>query len=524
MIEVDPLILENLRAIRQDISLLEQYTPDQLEDIRELHNYAMRECFDYYAEVVAPDFCKPHHDPAPSRHHRLLIYWLNQLAAWDGTGKVGIKRLMIWMPPGSAKSTYTARIWLSWMMMRNEFSECILTSASSTLVDEHSERIQKLAIKYGDIFKVKLLGCRGEQLPAKGNWKLDNKSSLLAVSAGTDFQGFRGDIIIADDPVGGVEDMTDGKREAMWQWFDQNMLGRISDGLSRIVVIMTRWNDDDICGRILREKGREGWTIISLPAIWEYEHDEPEFPLGLGRKIDITLAEPLRDERLLLWPQYHGFERYDEARKGAEIKFQAQYQCNPLPPGGVLFQADKINPSRGARRAVKMVRAWDFAASKKKGADYTCSVKMQVDAFGHYNVLHRTKDRLGPHEARAAVMDFAKEDGPNCYIAIPKDPGQAGSWQAQDLVAGLAGFKVEVYSQTGSKEDRAKPFASQVNGENVSAEIADWNRDFVDELRGFPNLQHDDQVDAASMAFGSLLDLPKLVRPPRWSHGNHLSR
>jgi predicted phage terminase large subunit-like protein len=89
--------------------------------------------------------------------------------------------------------------------------------------------------------------------------------------------------------------------------------------------------------------------------------------------------------------------------------------------------------------------------------------------------------------------------------SLPQDPGQAGKGQVAALVAMLAGHQVHTSPETGDKVVRARPFASQVNVGNVLMLRGDWNKDFTEELRLFPNGLNDDQVDAASRGFNGLI-------------------
>jgi predicted phage terminase large subunit-like protein len=90
-------------------------------------------------------------------------------------------------------------------------------------------------------------------------------------------------------------------------------------------------------------------------------------------------------------------------------------------------------------------------------------------------------------------------------ISLPKDPGQSGKVQAQDLVAMLAGFVVSAEAETGEKDDRARPFAAQCEIGNVFIVKGEWNESYLDELCSFPSAKFKDQVDASSGAFGRLV-------------------
>jgi len=114
------------------------------------------------------------------------------------------------------------------------------------------------------------------------------------------------------------------------------------------------------------------------------------------------------------------------------------------------------------------------------------------------------RERVGPEGVRKLIEDTAGIDGDDVPISIPQDPGQAGKAQARDFIVRLAGYRVRIEPQTGSKETRAEPFAAQVEAGNVDIVTGLWNRDFIEELRHFPRGVYKDQVDAASSAFNAV--------------------
>ncbi len=114
--------------------------------------------------------------------------------------------------------------------------------------------------------------------------------------------------------------------------------------------------------------------------------------------------------------------------------------------------------------------------------------------------------RGGPHEVEQAIAATAAADGPAVPIGLPQDPGQAGRAQIRYLAGRLAGYRVVASPETGAKETRAMPAASQVNAGNLAFRRAPWNRAFLEELQDFPDGAKDDQVDALSRAMTMLTE------------------
>lgn len=162
-------------------------------------------------------------------------------------------------------------------------------------------------------------------------------------------------------------------------------------------------------------------------------------------------------------------------------------------------------------KVMSWVRAWDFAATvpneHNPSPDATAGVLMGKLQDGRYIVADVKHERLGAGDVRKLVMNTAVLDRMKykfVEITIPQDPGQAGKEQAASYVSMLGGFTVNVHKPTGSKITRATPYASQVQVGNVLLLKGDWNEDYLSELEGFPDANHDDQVDASSDAFNSL--------------------
>ena len=126
---------------------------------------------------------------------------------------------------------------------------------------------------------------------------------------------------------------------------------------------------------------------------------------------------------------------------------------------------------------------------------------------GQYIILDVKRIAANAANVRAIVRSTAETDKAEygCKkILIPQDPGQAGKEQAQSYIRNLAGFNVKSRPVNGSKITRAEPFAAQWQQGNVLLLEGNWNGAFLDELEGFPDALHDDQVDAASDAFSAV--------------------
>jgi predicted phage terminase large subunit-like protein len=195
-----------------------------------------------------------------------------------------------------------------------------------------------------------------------------------------------------------------------------------------------------------------------------------------------------------------------------------QLQQRPTAREGGLFKREWFKRVKFVNESmVQICRAWDFASTPEGASgdpDYTVGVKMGIDPeLGGIYVMDVIRGRWSPGEIEHKVTMTATLDGENCMIRLPQDPGGAGKFQAHYLAGKLRGFSVTSEREEGSKPYRANPFAAQCEHGFVNLLEAPWNDAFVEELCAFPNGAHDDQVDAASAAFRSL------VRRVTWHFG-----
>lgn len=400
------------------------------------------------------------------------------------------KRLMLNLPPGSAKSTYASVLFPPWLLAQRPGLNIIGASNTSTLADSFSRRVMNEIRQHGQTLGYSL-GRESAEM-----WDTTNGGTYRAAGVGGIITGLRADLALIDDPVKSREEAdSELLREKQWNWFTADLRTRLKPEAA-IIVIMTRWHEDDLGGRLLdRQAGL--WRVVSLPAI--AGDDDP-----LGR-------EP--GEWLWSDDDYgYGAELrkvHDEFENaGAMRDWGALYQQNPQPADGSLFKVGQISVLPAAPAGLDIVRGWDLAATAKVGTrnpDWTVGVKLMRTAEGRFVVLDVVRFRGGPDDVESVIVNTAKQDGARVRISIPQDPGQAGKTQIAYLVRKLAGFRVESSTETGDKATRAAPIASQVNVGNVSIVSDDdgkkWNTVFLNELAGFPSGAKDDQVDALSRAF-----------------------
>jgi predicted phage terminase large subunit-like protein len=184
--------------------------------------------------------------------------------------------------------------------------------------------------------------------------------------------------------------------------------------------------------------------------------------------------------------------------------FSALYQGRPTPRTGSTYDVTKIRIVEKPRaRIVREVRYWDKAGTQD-GGKRTAGVKMAILSDKSFLFLHVVKGQwaAGPREKN--IKDTAETDGKKVTIIVEQEPGSGGKESAEATVRNLIGYTVKIDKVTGSKELRADPLATQIDGNNVEMIRGDWNQGLKDELRAFPRGAFKDQADASAGAFNEL--------------------
>jgi len=414
----------------------------------------------------------------PARHHKVLIAKLNDVLQGS------CDRLMVQMPPGSAKSTYASVLFPAYYLGTHGGGQIIAASHTASLADHFGRLVRRTVVEYGQELGIAL----AKDSRAAGRFSLADGGSYFAAGVRGPITGRRADLILIDDPIKSwAEADSLVHRDALHDWYRAELTARLKPN-GRIVLIMTRWHEDDLAGRLMR--GETAWEVLRLPALAE-END----PLGRAA------GEPL-------WPQLQNEAALARRkREVGERAFAALYQQNPRPPEALFFNTRQLRIVAEVPALKRTIRAWDLAAASPapgRDPDYTVGLKLGLTDGKEVIVLDIVRLRATPGEVERKIAETAKHDGTGTMIALPKDPGQAGVAQVAYLTRSLLGYKIDASPETGSKTSRAMPAAAQMDAGNVLLLAGPWNLNFLRELNAFPDSDKDDQVDAFSRAVNTL--------------------
>lgn len=413
------------------------------------------------------------------KHHKIICDALMRVYRGE------CKRLIINVPPRYSKTELAVINFMAWSLGKSPDAEFIHTSYSGGLCAGNAWQTRELVLheSYRDVFPN--LALRNDST-AKSEWRTTAGGCVYAVGTGGTITGYGagkhrpgfGGAIIVDDPHKADEARSDTIRQNVIDWFQNTLESRVNSPDTPIIIIMQRLHENDLSGWLLGGGNGEEWENVCIPAI--------------------------DDDGEALWPEKHTIEDLRRMEQAKPYTFAGQYMQRPSPLDGGLFKPSQIAVIDALpAEPITWCRGWDLASTTD--GDWTAGAKLGKTESGRFIIANMERERFGPDERDALLVNTAGRDGREVVQSIPQDPGQAGKTQVLYLTRKLAGFKVRTSPETGDKVTRAEPFASQVNIGNVSMVRGEWNQAMLDEMRMFPNGNNDDQVDALSRAFGELL-------------------
>jgi predicted phage terminase large subunit-like protein len=368
-------------------------------------------------------------------------------------------------------------------MSRNPGWEVVLVSAEGSLANKWSRDCRR-AIVEKQVPGITL----SPDSQAQTEWETTDNGSLIARGVGGQITGRRARLMLIDDPVKNLTDAhSKVNREMLWETWQSVLKTRLRPG-SVVVLVMTRWHEDDLAGRLLSQPDSQ-WEKIRMPALAEADD-------ALGREPGEPLITPqtdeTTDEALRRWEQ-------TRAEVGGYV-WDALYQQRPAPPGGAVFLSDwwqfHTRASAPPDNEGEWLTSWDLTFGSVKG-DFVVGQVWQKYEGIHY-LRDQVRGRWSFNEQLSQIRNVA-----NLYPQVTAhlvEKAANGASAIDTLKHELSGI-VPVKPE-GSKEIRAQAVAPMVEAGQVSLPSdAAFTSDLLAELQGFPNsAPHDDQVDALSQA------------------------
>lgn len=418
-----------------------------------------------------------------------------------------LKRVIVTMPPRHGKSERVSKKFPAWHVGKNPNDEIILASYSIDLSRGFSRIARDTLTLHGDLFNTKV----DEANKSAESWGTDGyRGGVTAAGVGGSITGKGARIAIIDDPVKNAEEAnSEVMREKVWDWYQSTLYTRLTpDG--RIIVVMTRWHEDDLVGRLLKKEAddiREGehvgerWTVINFPAFAETDD-------YLGRNI----GDPL-------WPEF-GFttERLLKIFKDVgPYVANALYQQRPSAAGGTIFKREyfkyfeveqygndryfRVGDKKWSENQCWAFQTVDTANSIKTINDYFVVTTVYITPNKDILVFDVFRTHIEGPDQKPLMKEQAKRYKTKFQAIENKTFGT--NLIQECLRDGMVILPVEVDTD---KVTRSLPIGARyASGVVYHRSNAQWVTEFEDELLSFPRGKHDDQVDTMSMA-GELIN------------------
>lgn len=434
----------------------------------------------------------------PAEHLRYIDNFLLKLSARE------INRLIINMPPRHGKSELISKYFPAWYLGNHPEHRIILTSYDTEFASLWSKKVRNLLKMRGKSYFDLILDSSSK---AADTIKLQNsEGELYATGCGGSLTGRGADLIIIDDPVkNDAEANSNTIRENLWNWFNATLMTRLEPtGIA--VLIMTRWHNDDICGRLEKEK-----LIISPEQI---KDSEDYNDIWIQVKIP-AIAEDSdllgRNKGDVLWENRFPLKKLKSIKKQiGNYWFSALYQQSPVPDGNSIFKREdfryydidgnslRLSSSNNARAVLledcRIFATTDLAISGSETSDYTVSIVFALSKNNEIMILEVTRQRFtGANHLK--LLKAINDKWKPLQIGIETTQYQLALLQSA-LRLGLPAVELKADKD---KVSRALNIAAFVDSGRVYFKRnAEWLDEFENELLTFPKGKHDDQVDAFS--------------------------
>jgi len=328
--------------------------------------------------------CFPKFEVAP--HHKLVFEKLQALEKGE------IDRLIISMPPRHSKSLIVSELFPAWFLGRNPDRQVILSAYGSSLAQRFGGRVRN-TLKT-DLYKTIFGNILSDDSQSKTEFETKSGGSLSAVGVGGAITGKGADLLLIDDPVKSrAEAESHLYRENTKDWYNADAYTRLMPN-GRILLIGTRWHEDDLIGYLLREKQHENWEVVNLPAIAEFTDE-------LGRKAGEAL-----------WTERYPLSKLQDIRRSLPSRdWESLYQQKPLSAVGGAYLHGIWKPEVHLLKAFPIPTGWKHWRGLDWGFDKPYSVGWYAQDFDgniyRYRELYGWggEPNVGTHETAQQVAE-----------------------------------------------------------------------------------------------------------------------
>lgn len=425
-------------------------------------------------------------------HHRKLCDKLQELE--EGI----ITRLMVFMPPRHGKSQLCSRHFPAYLFGRNPDRKVIAASYSADLAGDMNTDCQRImdSEQYGLIFPESRLSDRRVvtlTLPKRNSTRFDivnHKGYYISAGVGGAITGKGADIAIVDDPVKNAEEAESvAYREKVWKWWGSTLYTRLEKD-AKVLLVMTRWHEDDLAGRLLKQSEEEGsdpWVVVDFPATKE-TNDNKEDPRSVGEA---------------LWPNKYDSQRLNVIKTTIGSRyFTSLYQQKPSPEEGAIIKRDWFETYRKGSVNLKSVDFYiDSSYTDNTANDPTAIIAYYCDGRRIY-LVHCVSKHLTFPQFIKFLPEYLEAQGYSGRSKVYIEPKASGKSIAQEIKEKT---RINIIEDKTIKDNGkiTRVFAATPTmeaGRVLIPEGEGWVDGFLTECSQFPHGTHDDRVDCLTGA------------------------
>lgn len=460
-------------------------------------------------------------EPEPALHHQYLLKYLQKVCDNE------IRRLMVFMPPGCAKSTYCSVLMPGYYLGQHPNRRIIAASYDTALATMFGAKVRRLVSEneqYSQLFPGLSLA---PDTKAKGEWNLEGfNGGYYATGVGSAVTGRRAHIAILDDLVKGRQEADSARiMNSTWEWLLSDLQTRLIPQVNAIIYITTRWSKSDPAGRL-------------LPDTWDGESGEILCNDGMKWHVVCLPAEALENDPLgrkpgeWLWPEWYTPDEWVSIKRiqteTGTRNWSSLYQQNPTPEEGTYFKREWFNwytPETQPKR-YNAYMAGDYAVSEGRG-DNT-----EIGVFGvdEADNLYVAPD-LGWWTGKASsyvwidrLLDFVEYFRPQVHISEKGVIRNAIEPFLDKRMAERSAYVVKEWlPHIGDKAANARAFQARAAAGKVYLPDNDIGRRILTQLLEFPAGKYDDVVDVCGfmgrwlqMSTIPTKEIRQIQRKDRW--------
>jgi predicted phage terminase large subunit-like protein len=486
-LQTDNVVLLDLLKVLPKLSEQEMrqvlFELDTLETMKAKE--LQRDKFLKFVEAVWPTFIG-------GRHHARMA------DAFERVARGECKRLIINMPPRHTKSEFASYLLPAWFLGKFPHKKVIQTAHTAELSVGFGRKVRNLVDSevYRNIFPNLSLSADSK---AAGRWNTSKGGDYFAIGVGGAVTGKGADLLIIDDPHSEQEaalaQVNPDIYDKVYEWYTSGPRQRLQPGGS-IIVVMTRWSMRDLTGQVVKasaQRGGDEWEVIEFPAI---------LPSG----------NPL-------WPEFWSLTELEALRTELpNLKWQAQYMQQPTSDSAAIVKREwwKVWEDERPPPCDYILQTWDTAFEKNTRADYSACTTWGVwyndEDHGLPNIilLNAFRERMQWIELKETAFQHYQEWEPDGVLIEKKATGAPLIYEFRAM-----GIPVQEYtpSKGNDKITRLNSVSDIIASGKVWVPQTRWAEELVDEIASFPSGEHDDYVDATTLALmrfraGGFIRLP----------------